>query len=168
MIMEDLFGGAVSDRTGPRPRRESGYMNVDIKQRFKDLGYRLSRWLSTRYGTDRMSRDLLIAGLILSIVSRLLRARLLYSLATVMLIVSVLRTYAPSASWEKRQRELQIYTGLYRKAKNAFKLAKLTLTDRQHKYLMCPSCGKLMRIPRGQGNIVVSCPGCGHQTRTRS
>ena len=54
------------------------------------------------------------------------------------------------------------------KAKNAFKLAKLTLTDRQHKYLMCPSCGKLMRIPRGQGDIVVSCPGCGHQTRTRS
>jgi predicted RNA-binding Zn-ribbon protein involved in translation (DUF1610 family) len=143
-------------------------MNLSFKDRLVNMGYRLRQWLTTRYGMDRLSRDLLIGGIVLSLVSRLLRLRLLYSLGTAALLLSVLRSCSPSSSRQKRQRELGIYAERTAGLRSSLKLVKMRLTDRQHKYIRCSSCGKVMRVPKGQGEIVANCPVCGGQTRTRS
>ena len=143
-------------------------MKTTFKERFRQLGYRLSGWLRTRYGLDDLSKALLIAGIILSLASRIAKSSVVYIIADIAFLWGVIRIYSPSASWQKRQKELEFFNKYFRKVKGAFSLAKHSLKDRSHKYLRCPACGRILRVPRGQGNIVVNCPDCKEKIRTHS
>ena len=43
-----------------------------------------------------------------------------------------------------------------------FNLQKKRFSDRSHKYYRCPSCKQMVRLPKGKGKIIVTCPSC-HQ-----
>ena len=42
------------------------------------------------------------------------------------------------------------------------------LRDKEHKYFSCKTCGATLRVPRGKGNLQVTCPKCHTVTKTRS
>jgi LSD1 subclass zinc finger protein len=53
--------------------------------------------------------------------------------------------------------------------RKSFKLTKNKFRDRKtHRYFNCPTCHNTLRVPRGRGEIRVSCPVCKTITVTKS
>ena len=42
------------------------------------------------------------------------------------------------------------------------------LKDRKNRYYLCPRCRQTVRVPRGKGKIVITCPKCGSEIHGKS
>lgn len=122
---------------------------------FRQLGYKLKmglvRFMSGRYGTDKLNSVLLWTGLILCLISMFLPvgwSNLTMSLlAQVFMIVAVFRCF--SRNTYKRYQENRRFLFLIQK-----------IRDREHKYFSCPKCRQSVRVPKGKGKISITCPQC--------
>ena len=121
----------------------------------RQLGYKmkmgLMRFMSGRYGTDKLNSVLLWTGLVLCLVSMFVPvgwANLVLSLlAQALMIVAVLRCF--SRNTYKRYQENRRFLFLLQKLK-----------DREHRYFACPKCHQSVRVPKGKGKISITCPKC--------
>ena len=122
---------------------------------FRQLGYKLKmglvRFMSGRYGTDKLNSVLLWTGLILCLVSMFLPVgwpNLSVSLLSqVFMIVAVFRCF--SRNTYKRYQENRKFLFMIQK-----------LRDREHKYFSCPKCRQSVRVPKGKGKSSFTCPKC--------
>ena len=122
---------------------------------FRRLGYKLKmglvRFMSGRYGTDKLNSVLLWTGLILCLVSMSVPvgwANLVLSLlAQVFMVVALLRCF--SRNTYKRYQENRRFLFMLQKLK-----------DREHRYFSCPKCRQSVRVPKGKGKISITCPKC--------
>ena len=112
----------------------------------------LQRFMIGRYGTDKLNIAILVAGLVASVLSVIIRflplVRLLLMLLSYGLVVwSVFR--ALSRNTYKRYLENRKYLMFMQQVK-----------DREHRYFDCPRCHQQTRVPRGKGKISITCPKC--------
>ena len=109
------------------------------------------RFMTGRYGHDRLNMALLIVGLILSILSMLVQNWLVDLVLTVasyvLLIVTLVRCF--SRNTYKRYQE-----------NRKFLLMMDRVKDRSNRYYSCPKCRQTVRVPRGKGKIAITCPKC--------
>ena len=113
------------------------------------------RFMSGRYGTDKLNMVILTCGIILSLGSMILSyivyipyLNLVLTLISYALLIWVIcRTF--SRQTYKRYRENQRFLQFFKKLK-----------DRQHKYFSCPRCRQQVRVPKGKGKINITCPKC--------
>ena len=122
----------------------------DMLQKFKDA---MIRFLSGRYGSDKLNLALLggaLALMILGAVGRRSWLSVCSLLAYVPLIWSIFRMY--SRNVEARRRENAAFLHFFSRLK-----------DREHCYFHCPGCRQTVRVPRGRGKISIRCPKCGMQ-----
>ena len=109
------------------------------------------RFMSGRYGTDKLNMVLLTAGLIFSLVGLFLRIPVVNLCLTVLsyglLGYCLFRTL--SRNTYKRYQENRRFLLLTQKWK-----------DGQHRYYNCPRCRQQVRVPRGKGKISITCPKC--------
>lgn len=120
-----------------------------------------------RYGSDQLNLFLMIAWLVfylLSVLARsVLKIALLSSifmfLAYVCIIWEIFRMF--SRNYDKRRRENERYLAIIDPITHIFRQKKAQASDRDHKYFKCPSCGQLLRVPKGKGKINVRCRNCG-------
>ncbi len=146
-----------------------------------------------RRGIDELSRTMLIAALVLSIIGMIVSKsvgwlRIVLSLLSgALLVLIVIRmtsknfnkryqenmkylTYETAVKdWFRRTFRAKGASGAYQapRAKRAGKnptWAEL----KQYKYLICPQCAQRLRVPRGKGRIRVTCTHCGNVFETRS
>ena len=151
-----------------------------MKQFFQNIGYKLQRAMQGRYGTDELNRALSIGSIGLFILSLILArvtqtedgsasvaASILYYIALAGIIFYCIRTY--SKKLEKRRAERTAYLNLVNRVKNFFNLQKRKWTERKtHVYFKCPKCKKQLRVPKGKGNLRITCPGCGEVIEKRT
>jgi len=80
-------------------------------------------------------------------------------LALLIMFWTIFRSY--SKNIPRRRRELEVYLKIKRKPQNARKLRKNKKRDKKtHCYFKCPTCKAVLRVPRGKGEIIVTCPRC--------
>lgn len=119
----------------------------------------LRRFMMGRYGTDKLNMYILGAGVICSIVSLfipLALIRLLLSTsAYILMIWAIFRTF--SRNTYKRYQENRRFLMLLTRIK-----------DRQHRYYDCPKCRQSVRVPRGKGKIMITCPKCGEKFQKKT
>ena len=69
----------------------------------------------------------------------------------------------------KRQRENYKYlkweNSIIKWFKQKLGVAK---TFKTHKYFNCPDCKQRLRVPKGQGNITITCPKCKKSFKAKS
>ena len=110
-----------------------------------------ARFMSGRYGTDKLNMLLLTTGLILSLVGLFVRLPMLnlgcMVLSYGLLGFSLFRTF--SRNTYKRYQENRKYLLWLQKIK-----------DKQHRYYNCPRCRQQVRVPKGKGKISITCPKC--------
>lgn len=111
----------------------------------------LQRFMMGRYGTDKLNIAILVAGLIASLLSTIIRLPLLD--LVLMLVSYGLMSWALfrtlSRNTYKRYQENRKYLMLRQRWQ-----------DREHRYFDCPRCRQQVRVPRGKGRISISCPKC--------
>lgn len=121
----------------------------------RQLGQRirmaLTRFMTGRYGTDKLNSVILWSGVAVVVVALFIPAPLpnliLHMLAYVLMGIAIFRTF--SRQTYKRYQENRKFLILLDRFK-----------DRDHRYYECPRCHQIVRVPRGKGKIAISCPKC--------
>lgn len=128
---------------------------------------RLQHFMRGRYGADQLTFALLVVAMILSLGSALLNSSVGSFLASAVLILCYFRILSKNtyARQQENFKFLRFYTPLKQKCLKAIKRVKAMKT---HKYFKCPECNQTLRIPRGKGNVCVTCPKCKHQLHKKS
>ncbi len=127
----------------------------------RKLGERIRAFMYGRYGFDELSTVLSVSALILAAVSAFFPP--LAILALLPLIWSIFRTYSRNIA--KRRAELDAYLKYLGKVKRHISLRRDMWRDRKtHVYFKCPVCKSYLRVPKGKGEITVTCPVCRSKT----
>ena len=122
----------------------------------------LARFMSGRYGTDQLNMTMLWTALALSIVGSLANVRILALLADALLILMFFRML--SKDRYARQHENQTYLEkTYKLRRSATEWLNRVKNGKKYRYFTCPQCKKRLRVPRGVGNVTITCKGCGNK-----
>ena len=119
------------------------------------LGYKikmgLMRFMSGRYGTDKLNSHLLWTGVAFCLLSMFMPLAGLVlamtGLSYLFMGIAVFRCL--SRNTYKRYQENRKYLAFWSRVK-----------DREHKYFACPRCRQSVRVPKGKGKIAITCPKC--------
>lgn len=120
------------------------------------MRYRLQRFFYGRNGFDALANTVLVASLLMMMisgfVSNALIGSILYLFSFAGLIYSYFRCF--SRNLFKRRRENFRF-------KEFFRVRKLKWKERKsHRYFKCPHCKAWMRVPKGRGEITITCRSC--------
>lgn len=119
----------------------------------------LYRFMSGRYGLDQLNNFLLIFALILLILNLfVIRNPYLATIIWIILIINIFRTY--SRNIYKRRAENDKFLSLIQPVKKRINIIKSNKNDKMYKYFLCPNCKQTVRVPRGRGQITITCPKC--------
>ena len=121
----------------------------------RNAGHRFSRafrrFMTGRYGTDKLNSLLLGLGLGVCIISMFLPdlqwKLVLSTFSYVFFFLALFRCF--SRETYKRFEE-----------NRKFLLFLDRIKDRDHKHFTCPRCRQPVRVPRGKGKIAITCPRC--------
>lgn len=127
---------------------------------------RFRNFMRGRYGVDQLSNGLVFLFFILILIGILTRNTIFTWIALIPMILSYYRMF--SKNFSKRYNENRIYTNLMSpvydlldKIKSFFnRKIKRFKTRKEYKYFKCPNCKQELRVPRGRGEITVTCPKC--------
>lgn len=138
-----------------------------MKGFFQKMGDGLRRLMQGRYGQDELNFFLDGAALVLIVLSWVPYLGILLLPATALLFWALFRCY--SKNLPARQAERAAYLRLRGKFTGFFALQKRKWTDRkQFRYFRCKQCGAVLRVPKGKGEVKVTCPKCHSQTTTKT
>ena len=122
-----------------------------LRQITSKMAQGMQRFMYGRYGTDRLSMTILIAGLVASLLSSVIRVfpfQLIFLLLSyVLMFWAIFRVM--SRNTYKRYQENRKFLQFFDRLK-----------DRQNKYFDCPKCHQTVRVPRGKGKVSITCPRC--------
>ena len=135
-----------------------------MKKFFRKIGNSFARLMYGRYGTDELSLVLLFLSLLLGLLSNLPTVGWIFLILSLTgMTFSLFRGF--SKNIPRRRRELECYLKIKRAPQKARQLRKNKKRDKKtHLYFKCPSCKAVLRVPKGKGEILVTCPRC--QTKT--
>ena len=125
------------------------------------------RFMQGRYGSDEFSKFLVGLGMAMIILNLLTRSFIFNLLFWICLIYSYFRMF--SKNYSARYAENQKFLGL----KNQFKYKlenhkRLREQKKIYHIYSCPYCKQKIRIPKGKGTIIVTCPKCKQEFGKRS
>lgn len=110
-----------------------------------------NRFMTGRYGYDKLNMVILTAGFVLLLIGVFVNNVTVDIILTLgsytLLFWSLFRSF--SRNTYKRYQE-----------NRRFLLALDKLKDRDNRYFNCPKCHQTVRVPRGKGKISITCPKC--------
>lgn len=119
----------------------------------------LIRFMSGRYGTDRLNMVILCVGVAASILSAFLQnlvvGRIAWAVSYALMIWAIFRCL--SRNINKRYQE-----------NRRFLLMLDRIKDRKNRYFSCPRCRQTVRVPRHKGKIAITCPKCKERFQRRT
>ncbi len=125
-----------------------------------------SRFMYGRYGNDQFSLFLVSIYLLFAIANIFLNLTIIWLLAFVPLIFAFWRMM--SRNIPKRRAENAAFMRHWSKITKLFKRSRMRRKDKEHRYFKCSNCRATLRVPRGVGKIVVTCPACKSKTDKRA
>ena len=126
----------------------------------------IQRLMYGRYGGDQLNMSMIVLYLVCYLLFLVTRWKLFYWLSLILIGYTLFRMF--SRNILKRREENYKFMHL---AEPVFKWVRLRRTmhrDKEHRYFRCPNCGQYLRVPRGKGNITVTCRGCGASFKEKS
>lgn len=136
------------------------------------------RLMYGRRGTDSLNLALVVCSIVLTLAASIFSwfamnavtsvvYIVLQFLGTVTLVFALFRMF--SRNIPARERENQSFLRLKSRFTSRFTRLKRRFADRKtYAYFKCPSCKAELRVPKGKGTIIVTCPRCKHETKTKT
>ena len=105
--------------------------------------------------------------MVLIILNLFVRSNIIVYLVMAILVYCYYRMF--SRDYNRRYAENQKFLTWQNKIKYKVNNWKRNLADRKtHHIYKCPSCGQKIRVPRGKGKIIVTCPKCRTEFQKKS
>ena len=121
-----------------------------------------ARFMSGRYGADQLSYALVILALVMMVVGALSGLGLLTLMADALILLAFFRMFSKNRM--KRAQENADYLKRTEKLRRAVsEWVNRVKNGKKYRYFTCPQCKKRLRVPRGVGNITITCKGCGNK-----
>ena len=139
---------------------------------FQKIRNGLSRFMYGRNGADHLCLATIWTAIALDVIAAIFKLGdvvegLLGFVSTVLLLVTVFRLF--SRKLDKRRAENAWFLQkIWWPIKGKFNKNKQQRSDKEHKYFTCPNCAAVCRVPKGKGNIVITCPRCRSEIRGKS
>ncbi len=124
------------------------------------LREKFAQFMVGRYGADQLYTALLVLYLICFVLNLMFKDLIIFGLLMwAILIYAFFRVF--SRNTYKRSQENQIFLNVCEKVKTFFSLNYSKIRDfRTKKYVKCPQCTAVLRLPRQRGCHTVRCPKC--------
>ena len=120
---------------------------------------KLRRFMYGRYGTDQLNIALVIAAMVISLISRIFGSFWGQLPAYLILIWVIVRMMSKNRA--ARMKENAVFLKLWNPIAKWFRLQYNRLRDiKTHRYFTCPNCKNTLRVPKGKGEITITCPVC--------
>lgn len=119
---------------------------------------KLYRFMYGRYGTDKLNNILIYGAIVLLLIDIFLQNWILNIVALAMWLFGVFRMF--SRQVYKRQAENTKFLKMVRPVTSWFSLIKKQMKDKSNRYYRCPKCKQVVRVPKGKGQITITCPSC--------
>ena len=120
----------------------------------------VSRFMSGRYGSDQLNLTMVIGALIVTTIGSLTGVYFLTLAADALLLLAIFRMF--SKDLYRRAHENQVYLEKTQKVRRAVtEWVNRVKNSRKYHYYTCPKCKQRLRVPRGVGNITITCKQCG-------
>lgn len=123
--------------------------------------------MAGRYGVDQLSIQLLVLYFIIEAFAMLFHLKWLNYVALALLGYNFYRifskkTYRRSAENTRYLQMIYPYQQWFAKKKSRFQNRKT------YKYFKCPNCKQELRVPKGRGELTITCPKCRTQFDKKS
>ena len=119
-----------------------------------------ARFMSGRYGSDQLSFAMVMTAIVMTLIGSLTGVGLLTLMADALLIVMLFRMF--SKDRYRRAHENQVYLEKTAKVRQAVTEQINRFRNRKkYAYFSCPKCKAKLRVPRGVGNVTITCKTCG-------
>ena len=129
---------------------------------FDKIRSSFASFMAGRYGADQLGMTMLWTALILSIVGSFSRLGLLTLMADALLLLMFWRMLSKDRL--KRQHENQTYLQkTYGARKAVTEWINRVKNGKKYRYFTYPQCKKRLRVPRGVGNVTITCKSCGNK-----
>ena len=120
----------------------------------------VSRFMSGRYGSDQLNLTMVIGALVVTTIGSLSGIYFLTLAADAMLILAIFRMF--SKDRYRRAHENQVYLEKTQGVRRAVtEWVNRVKNSKKYHYYTCPKCKQRLRVPRGVGNITITCKNCG-------
>ena len=126
----------------------------------------IQRFMYGRYGNDPLNLFLIGLYLLLYLVYLFTRFDLFYLAGFALLAWSLFRLL--SRNIERRRAENARFLRSVNPLLGWLRLRRTIRRDKEHLYFKCPNCGQQLRVPRGRGDITVTCRSCGAKFQEKS
>ena len=121
---------------------------------FDKLRASFARFMSGRYGADNLSYAMVITALVMTVIGALSGLGILTLMADALLIVMFVRMLSKDRyRREKTQSVRRAVTEWMNRVRNS----------KKYHYFTCPRCKTRLRVPRGVGNVTITCKSCGNR-----
>ncbi len=125
------------------------------------------RFMQGRYGNDELSKFLVGVSMVFIILNLLTKSGIFNLLFWVCLIYSYFRMFSKNHS--ARYAENQKYLALKNKWTYKWENHKRMREQKKIYHIYnCPYCKQKIRIPKGKGSIIITCPKCKQEFGKRS
>lgn len=113
-----------------------------------------------RYGVDRLTTVLLGITCGITLIGTIANNGIVLAISYIPLIIGIYRTL--SKDIQKRSNENRKMLNWWNKVRAKWKGSKT------HCYYKCPNCRQSIRVPKGKGNIIITCPKCRKEFNKRT
>ena len=124
------------------------------------------RFMQGRYGIDQLNSFLMIVCVICFIVNMFIGSIVLTFIAYGTWLCVIFRMF--SKNIYARNRENDKYLNFFSPLSRWLKLKLMSKQDPSNKYFSCPKCKQMVRVPKGHGTVVVTCPNCQNKFEKRT
>ncbi len=125
----------------------------------------MQRFMMGRYGNDRLNTWLLGAALVSIVLSYFTTSYLIF-VGYFLWGLSIYRMLSKQTM--KRYNENLAFIQYLKPLDRQKNLMQRRALDKYNAYYLCPSCKQMVRVPKGQGKITITCPKCRKQFKKRS
>ncbi len=127
---------------------------------------RFYRFMQGRYGSDQLNGFLIVISIICFIINIFIGSIIIESVVFGIWFIVLFRMFSKNIYVRNQENEkyLNFLNPLYR----YLRLKLMNQQEPAHKHFACPKCKQMVRVPKGHGKIIITCPNCKSKFEKRS